>query len=96
MAANPKHLDKKLVGVSIAITDRNNFNSYLAGIALTKFFYETDKEQFKWIEKHFDRLCGTNKIREFIIQGKEINEIKEWMEKDLNSFLEVRKKYLLY
>jgi uncharacterized protein YbbC (DUF1343 family) len=96
MAPQPKYLGKKLVGVSISVTDRNNFDPYLTGIALTKFFYETDKEQFKWFEKHFDRLCGTNKIREFIIQGKDINEIKEWIKKDLNSFLEVRKKYLLY
>ncbi len=96
MAPQPKHLGEKLVGVSVSVTDRNNFNPYLTGIALTKFFYETDKEQFKWFEKHFDRLCGTNKIREFIIQGKDINEIREWIKKDLNSFLEVRKKYLLY
>ncbi len=63
---------------------------------LIQYFYQANTEKFEWREKHFDRLCGTDKIRNFIIERKKINEIKKWLDKDLEPFLPIRKKYLLY
>jgi uncharacterized protein YbbC (DUF1343 family) len=96
MAVKPKFEEQKITGISIAVTDREVFEPYLAGIALVKYFYELNKEQFTWREEHFDRLCGTDKIRKFIIQGKNIEEIKVWIDKDEQLFRQKRKKYLLY
>ncbi len=96
MSPNPKYNNELLTGISVTVTNRNSFRPYLTGIQLVQYLYRLNSESFKWHEKHFDRLCGTEKVRQFIIEGKNINEIKEWMDSDLKSFLEIRKKYLLY
>jgi uncharacterized protein YbbC (DUF1343 family) len=96
MSPHPKYKDTQLTGISLSITNRNNFRPYLTGIMLVQYFYQANTENFKWREAHFDRLCGTAKIRELIIEGKDITEIKEWLNKDLESFLTIRNKYLLY
>ena len=96
MSPNPKYKDIQVTGISLSITNRTNFKPYLIGIELVNYFYHTNKNNFKWREKHFDRLCGTSKIREFIISGKDIDYIKEWLNKDLESFVLTRNKYLLY
>jgi len=96
MSTRPKHLDIPVQGVQIAIKDRSKLNAYMAGIELIKFFYEQQKDKFEWRERHFDRLCGTDKIRKSIIAGAPLSEIKEWCKKDVESFLKQRGKYLLY
>jgi uncharacterized protein YbbC (DUF1343 family) len=96
MATSPKHLGVSVQGLQLAVKDRDVLKSYTAGIELVKYFYEQQKEKFEWRERHFDRLCGTDKIRKFIIAGKHMSEIKEWCEKDIDLFLKQREKYLLY
>jgi uncharacterized protein YbbC (DUF1343 family) len=96
MSPNPKHMDEMLTGISISITDRTSFRPYLTGIQLVQYLYRLNSKSFKWREKHFDRLCGTDKVRRFIIEGKEIQDIKMWMDRDIEPFLKIRKKYLLY
>ncbi len=96
MSMNPKYVNQLVQGLQLAIKDRNLFKSYIAGIELVKYFYEQQKEKFEWREKHFDRLCGTDKTRKFIIEGQPIAVIKKWCEKDLDSFSKQRVKYLLY
>jgi uncharacterized protein YbbC (DUF1343 family) len=96
MAINPKYLNTTVQGLQIAIKNRDTLNAYLAGIELVKFLYEQNKEKFEWRERHFDRLCGTDKIRNMIIAGKGSSEFKAWFEKDVETFLTQRKKYLLY
>ncbi len=96
MSASPKHLNTRVQGLQIVVEHRNTLNSYFAGIELVKYFYDQQKQQFEWRAKHFDRLCGTDKIRKFIIAGKPMSEIKEWCEKDIDVFLKQREKYLLY
>jgi len=96
MSAKPKHLNTPVQGLKIAIKDRNIIKPYIAGIELVKYFYDQQKDNFKWRERHFDRLCGTDKIREFIIAGKPMSKIKKWCDKDIDAFLKQREKYLLY
>jgi uncharacterized protein YbbC (DUF1343 family) len=96
MSPNPKYKDEMLTGISLSITDRTKFRPYLTGIQLVQHLFRLNSKSFKWRERHFDRLCGTSKVRRFIIDGRKISEIKEWMDKDVLPFLKIRKKYLLY
>ena len=96
MSPNPKHKDIEVTGVAVNVTDRNKFKPYLTGIALVKYFHDANPEKFKWRVRHFDRLCGTDKIREFITEGKAIDQIQQWVEDDQQMFLEIRRKFLLY
>lgn len=45
--------------------------------------------------KMFDKAIGTDKIRKFIIDGK-FKKISDYLNKDINSFKELSKKYYLY
>ena len=54
----------------------------------------TDKEKF--FNGFFDKLAGTNRLRNDIISGKNESEIKKSWQKDLKSFLQIREKYLIY
>ncbi|WP_394335585.1 exo-beta-N-acetylmuramidase NamZ family protein [Apibacter adventoris] len=44
----------------------------------------------------FDKLAGTNQLREQIIAGKSEKQIKKTWKKDLDKFKIIREKYLLY
>jgi uncharacterized protein YbbC (DUF1343 family) len=96
MADQPKFKDQEINGIDLHVTDRNNFAAYLSGIALVKKMYESHPGRFKWRESHFDRLCGTDKIRKFIIAGKSLQEIKTWIDESVQPFYPVRAKYLIY
>jgi uncharacterized protein YbbC (DUF1343 family) len=96
MSPQPKFQDQQITGISVDLTDRQTLRPYLTGIVLVKYFFECNKEKFIWRERHFDRLCGTDSIRQFILQGKDIEQIKNWIDKDRQFFLQDRKKYLLY
>jgi uncharacterized protein YbbC (DUF1343 family) len=96
MSPHPKHEQIEVFGVTINVIDRERYRSYLTGIALVKYFFDANQELFQWRERHFDRLCGTDKIREFIISGKSIEYIQKWIKEDEDLFRLKRKEYLLY
>lgn len=96
MSPNPKLADRELFGVMVTVLDRSVFRPYLTGIALVKYFHDADPEKFEWKKSHFDRLCGTSKIREFIEQGSTLEEIRRWIDRDTESFKKMRVPYLLY
>ncbi len=96
MAPTPKHQDLLCNGLSINVSDRNIYNSYLTGIALVKYLYEANKERFTWHERHFDRLCGTDKIRKYIQEGRPVEKIENWISQQVEVFRAKRQKYLIY
>lgn len=53
-----------------------------------------DKESF--FNSYFDLLAGNRELREMIIAGKTPDEIRASWRDDLDRFLQIRKKYLLY
>lgn len=57
-----------------------------------KFFDRSQSTQMG----DFDKLAGTRKLREQIIQGKSETEIRQSWEPGLSAFKALRKKYLLY
>lgn len=46
--------------------------------------------------KYFEKLAGTNQLREQILAGKSESEIRKSWQPELEKFKEIRKKYLLY
>ncbi len=44
----------------------------------------------------FDKLAGSDKLRNQIMQGMSEDEIRQTWQKDIQAFKEIRKKYLLY
>ena len=92
-------------GVQIHVLDRNSFEPWLAGIAMTKLAHDMCREEFRWkappyeyvYDKNpFDVISGTTKIREAFEKGTELDAIREWAESGLQEFKELREQFLLY
>jgi uncharacterized protein YbbC (DUF1343 family) len=55
-----------------------------------------DSLKQKFFRSSFDKLAGTDKLRRQIIAGKSADEIRKSWQSDIENFLKIRKKYLLY
>lgn len=104
MAETPLHMDQKCYGIDLRKYDSRLFRKtqrinlewlielYKAYPDKEKFF---DFKQSKQIG-NFDKLAGTDKLRQQIISGKTEREIRQSWEPGLSEFKQMRKKYLLY
>lgn len=92
----PKHQDKRCEGAFIQVDDRESFSPYLTGIHIVNTVHQMYPDSLKWHIKHFDRLCGSNVIREGIISGGSVNALVNDWQASLVTFLGIREKYLLY
>jgi uncharacterized protein YbbC (DUF1343 family) len=61
-------------------------------------FYEKSglEEKFFLNPAFFDKLAGTDQLRKQLIEGKSEKEIRDSWKEDLEKYLLIRKKYLLY
>jgi uncharacterized protein YbbC (DUF1343 family) len=94
--ASSKCKDILCNGVKITVTDRSKLEPYWAGILIVNEIYRMYPDKFEWIESHFDRLCGTSVIRKAIIAGSSLDQAKNDWQSDLNAFVQIRNKYLIY
>ncbi|MFW5778088.1 MAG: exo-beta-N-acetylmuramidase NamZ domain-containing protein [Bacteroidota bacterium] len=58
--------------------------------------YEHFAEKESFFNDFFEKLAGTSKLRDQIRQGFSENEIRDSWQKDLQEFMNMREKYLLY
>ena len=100
-----KHAGVTCGGVQIHVTDRDSFEPWFAGIAMTKLIYDMYRDEFRWKEppyeyvydkNPFDVISGTAKIREAFERGTPLNEIEKKTKAPLEEFKELREAYLLY
>ena len=97
-----KQNQKTLHGVQVHIT--NYEKVYL--MSLQFYFMQVhnelypDKNPFQLADKSrlsmFDKVCGTNKIREIFSNKMKFQDIKELLSKDVKDFTQLSKKYYLY
>ena len=89
----------------IHILDPHTYRPYFATIALLKAIMETHDRQFEWkappYEYEFekmpiDMILGDSTLRREIEKGADLFPLREKWLKDLESFLEWRRPYLLY
>ena len=88
-------------GVYIHVTDRNVFESFLTGVAVSeafrKFYYNfmfrNDVYEFNTDHPAFDILCGSDGIRKMIISGTPLNDIKESWKDEIESFRKIKREY---
>ncbi len=92
-------------GVQIHVKDRKSFEPVITGVALVKLAYDMYPDQFRWKDppyeyvydqNPFDVISGTNKIREAIEQGSQLQEIEASWKVGLAEFRTLREGYLMY
>ncbi|MHC4241517.1 MAG: DUF1343 domain-containing protein, partial [Planctomycetota bacterium] len=91
-----KYQDQRCNGVRIIISERDRLEPYFSGIRIINEIHRMYPQDFQWKVKHFDRLCGTSKIRDAIINSSSLNSLRSNWQTGLQQFQKIRKKYLIY
>ncbi|MES3016852.1 MAG: DUF1343 domain-containing protein [Bacteroidota bacterium] len=98
MSEKPPHMDKDCYGLDLRKYDTSTFTkSGRINLTWLKEFYAAYPNKSVFFRNAtFDRLAGTTKLRNQIIEGKSEEEIRKSWEPALSSYKVTRKKYLLY
>jgi uncharacterized protein YbbC (DUF1343 family) len=91
-----KYKDKECHGIRIIVSNRDKLEPYFSGIKIVDEICQMYPGQFEWKAAHFNRLCGTSKIRDAIANHSSVDVLQSKWQKELESFLKIRAKYLLY
>ena len=100
-----KYAGQTCDGAMMFVTDRKVFRPVLTAIAIIKTIHELYPEKFKFINPPyefeteklpFDILCGTPEIRRMIEGGSKIDEIKDFIDRNIREYQAKLQKYLLY
>ncbi len=92
-------------GVQLHVLERDTFEPYLTGIATIAAVAELYPESFSWRPPPYEYeheklpieiLCGGKRIPALIVQHATPGEIRATWQNDVESFLELRRKYLIY
>ena len=87
-------------GVQIHLTDFHRFNSFLTGLyimqTVRKLYPEQELFKLKNRAGMFNKVVGCAYIQDDIKAGVPIAEIQKKWQDELNTFRELRKKYLIY
>jgi uncharacterized protein YbbC (DUF1343 family) len=91
-----KYQGQECHGVRILVSDRDRLEPYSSGIRIVNEICRMYPEQFEWRASHFDRLCGTSKIRNAITGNLSLDALQNKWRTELESFLKIRAGYLIY
>ncbi|HED10939.1 MAG TPA: DUF1343 domain-containing protein [Caldithrix abyssi] len=87
-------------GIQIHISDEQAFRPFEAGLYLLKFLYDRYPGHSPFAKENrlssFHRTAGSDQIYSDILEGKSIEDIRAGWEDELQAFLKIRNKYLLY
>jgi uncharacterized protein YbbC (DUF1343 family) len=89
----PKNMGKECHGLDLSKTE--NLSSLNFTWVIDAYNATSEKEKF-FREKSFNRLAGTDKLKEQIEQGLSFKEIKATWKNGLTAFKTIREKYLIY
>jgi uncharacterized protein YbbC (DUF1343 family) len=100
-----KHSGELCHGVQVHVSDRARFPAFLAYLLLVHHARRQDPTRFAWreppyeyetVERPFDILCGTDRIRRSIERGVSPKGLAAGWAKEAAAFRRRRRKYLLY
>lgn len=98
-AKHPKHENKTCNGYDLTAFG-DNFMPDLGELYLhwlTSMYHQTqDKSTFFRKDGFFYLLTGNKKIKQMIVEGKSVKEIRKSWEGELENFKKIRKQYLIY
>ncbi|HCO94943.1 MAG TPA: DUF1343 domain-containing protein, partial [Phycisphaerales bacterium] len=94
--ANSKYRGRECHGVRILVADRDRLEPYFSGVRIVNEIRRLYPDQLEWRASHFDRLCGTSKVRNAITSNSSLDALKSSWRKKLETFLKIRAGYLIY
>lgn len=98
-AKTGKFFNQKCHGWNLSIRhqqEKQNPNQLQLSYLLDAYQLFPDKANFFQANQFFDKLAGSNQLRQQIIEGKTEIEIRKSWESELEQFKSIRKRYLMY
>ncbi len=94
----PKFLNMQCGGIKIEVADslKNTYSSLQVAVTILIALKKIYPDSLHFNTKQFDRLAGTSQLRTAIDGGKSFEEILSMWKSDVEKFIAMRKKYLLY
>jgi uncharacterized protein YbbC (DUF1343 family) len=83
-------------GVRLRVTDRAVYDPTVTGIALLVEIHRLHPDRLTWRTAHFDRLAGTDRVRQGILAGRSVTDITAGWPARLAAFRTAAAPYLLY
>ncbi len=87
-------------GAQLHISDPQSFEPYTTGLHIMqthmKLYPENDLFAKAGRVKMFDKVVGTDKIRLALEKGVPVDQLKDIWKTQIDNFLQIRKKYLIY
>jgi uncharacterized protein YbbC (DUF1343 family) len=94
-AGAAKYPGQTLPGVRLIATDRDAYRPVAASLLLIDAIHRLHPRELEWRPAHFDRLAGTDRVRQAILAGTLPALLGEW-DADAEGFRARREAYLLY
>jgi uncharacterized protein YbbC (DUF1343 family) len=90
-----KFAETEVHGVRI-VAESTTYDASRAAVAMLIETYAASGDEWSWLERHFDRLSGTDALRHAIEAGQGLDQITEGWAPPLADFERLRAPYLLY
>lgn len=100
-----KHARVSCGGVQVHVTNREDFEPVVIGVAMVKTALEMYPDEFRWKEppyeyvydrNPFDVIAGTNELRLAFERGDSLETIEDSWQAPLAAFKKIREQFLLY
>jgi len=83
-------------GIFVKITDRDVFEPYKTGVAMTWSVHEVHPDKVEWNKNVMNRLVSSRQLENMIYGGAHPAEIFKSWEQELMEFRQISQNYLLY
>ena len=64
-----KYPDTLVVGIRLKVSNKGSYDPTLTAVHLLSAIRQAHPDRFQWIPAHFDRLAGTDRLREALTRG---------------------------
>lgn len=91
-----KYSGESCAGLQIHVLNRDTFEPVISALHLIREILLLHPLELTFREASFDRLAGNNWIRESLLEGATVDSIVRSWKEDLESFEQIREKYLIY
>ena len=96
-AKYPKFENQECFGIRVRISNKNSFNPLLTGVGLLLTLQIMYPNEFEWKQNLFiDKLYGSDYLRKFVEQERNILSFDPLWQDDQFKFYEFRKPFLIY
>jgi uncharacterized protein YbbC (DUF1343 family) len=94
--ADDKFAGEAVQGLRLHVTDRSSYDPTVTAVAVLVEIQAAHADSLGFIERHFDRLAGSDALRRGILEGQEVAALTAGWAAQLEGFMAIRGRHLIY